>query len=537
MGHTLDGLIESFLADEWHEWPEDASALGVDGYEDKLSEHSAEAYSRRDGQTDEWLRRFEGVDDEGLTHAEKTDRDLVISQLRGRVIMRDWEVWKRNPDRYLNPGLGSVFQLFLHRRLPEHDLARAAATRMKLIPSVLEEGKRNLDPALTPPLFVQRSLGVCAAAARYVRDLVPAEVPDDTDRDLLADAGAIAAAAYDDFAESLRRLEAEASGEWAIGEARYSAVLRDKELLGFDARELRERGQAEYDRLAAEMARRARDLRGTDDFVAVVEELNRDHPPTPEAMREAYQDWTERARAFLIEHDLVTIPDGEHCKVEPSPPFQRPVLAVASYNPPPLLTPDLTGHFFVPYPPEGTSDDEIQKRLESNSEIAIPTTAVHEAYPGHHWHLVWLKQNQRILPKVFWSSYFGEGWALYTEVMMMEQGFYENPRHELGVLDARIFRAARIIVDTSLHLGDMTFDEGVRFMMSKTGMAEPTARAEVSRYCTWPTQASSYLTGCMEIERMRADWLSAGRSLKDFHDTIAGSGALPIALAERALTA
>jgi uncharacterized protein (DUF885 family) len=165
---------------------------------------------------------------------------------------------------------------------------------------------------------------------------------------------------------------------------------------------------------------------------------------------------------------------------------------------------------------------------------------VHEAYPGHHWHLTVAQSNPRPVRKVLSTSYFTEGWALYTEMMMLQEGFYDDPRHELGVADARIFRAARIVVDTSLHIGDMNVEEAIDFMVSNAGLSEPTARAEVGRYCSWPTQASSYLTGALEIERMRADYLSQAssqrrRDLRSFHDRLASSGALPIGLAERSL--
>jgi uncharacterized protein (DUF885 family) len=102
----------------------------------------------------------------------------------------------------------------------------------------------------------------------------------------------------------------------------------------------------------------------------------------------------------------------------------------------------------------------------------------------------------------------------------------------------RIFRAARIIVDTALHCGDMDFDEAVTFMQTSASLSEPNARAEVIRYLAWPTQAASYLTGCLEIERIRARYLEEGRGdLRSFHDEIAATGSLPIALAERAVLA
>ena len=146
--------------------------------------------------------------------------------------------------------------------------------------------------------------------------------------------------------------------------------------------------------------------------------------------------------------------------------------------------------------------------------------------------------------QVFGTSYFAEGWALYAERMMRENGFYDDLRHIMFQYEAALFRAARIVVDTSLHLGEMTHQEAVDFMLQNSSMTEPTAIAEVTRYCSWPTQASSYLTGCLEILRIRDRFLEARgasqtdvNALRDFHDAITGAGTLPIALAERAVMA
>jgi uncharacterized protein (DUF885 family) len=480
------------------------------------------------------------VPDAGLAAGERIDRDLVRAVLRGRAIMADWQMWRRQPDTYLGPGLSGVFTLFLHRLRPDADLARAAAARLRAVPANLADGERNLRAELAPAVYVERALGQARAGVRYVRDLVPLEVGDAGLRAELAEAGAVAAAALERFVAFLESFRDRARGAWAIGEARYTALLREKELLSDDARSLRERGRREYDRLAAELTRYARRIAATDDWPAVLASFNADHPPTPEAMLRDYTEWTGRARRFLRERGLVSFPAGEECVVAPSPPFQRPVLAVASYQSPPPFSPSLRGHFFVPYPPDGIPADEVQQRLANNSRASIPDTAVHEAYPGHHWHLVTMKAHPSAVRRVFRTSYFTEGWALYAEQMMREQGFFEDARQEMCQYEGMIFRAARIVVDTSLHLGEMSFDEAVAFMRAKANLPEPTARAEVGRYCAWPTQAASYLTGCLEILAIRdRHFARAGRAdtatLRAFHDRLAGSGGLPPALAERAL--
>ncbi len=535
-------LTNEFLDAEFADSPVRASSLGLTDYDERLDDLSESAFDRRRSSDAVWLERFRAIPDADLEFDDQIDRDLVISILRGRQITDDFAVWRRQPDTYLNPGMTGIFILFLHGLRPMDELVDAAVARMRLIPGNLEDGMRNLRPEMVPEIFLDRAANQARAGARYLREILPAQIDDAPMQKRLAEAGEAAGSAYDGFVAFLEEMRPNATGEWALGEERYSSLLREKELLGFDARGLRERGQAAYDELAQELTRCARELRGTDDWKQVLDELNEDHPRTPEEMRVGYEEWTEKARQYLREHRLVSFPEGEECAVVPSPPFQRPVLAVASYMSPPPFSDKMLGHFFVPFPPDGAPEEEVQKRLASNSYPSIPTTSVHEAYPGHHWHLVMSKSNPSRLRQAYRTPYFSEGWALYAERMMREQGFFTDLRHEMNQYEATIFRAARIVVDTSLHMGEMTWDEAVEFMTTKTGLTEPTARAEVTRYCAWPTQASSYLTGSLEIARIReAFFAKRGASdtdaLRAFHDGITSSGGLPIALAERAVMA
>ncbi|MDQ3938482.1 MAG: DUF885 domain-containing protein [Chloroflexota bacterium] len=543
----LRKLIDDFLSNEFGTSPVMASALGLTEYDERLDDLSAAAFHQRDSDAGAYLARFSAVADDALSPPDRIDRDLAVAMLRGRVIQGDWQAWKRDPLVYSGPCLSGLFNLFLHRLRPNDDLVDAAVARLEQVPRTLEQGRANLDPAKAHPLIVERGLNSAHAGARYVRELLVAEAESDSDRDRLRAAGGVAGDAFDAWVAFLEGFLPQAHGEWQFGEERYSRMLRERESLPYDARSLREMGQAEYERLDTEMRSLARDIGGTDDWRTVLEQANQNHPRTEEEMQRVYREWTERARAFLAEARLVTLPDGESCTVEPSPVFQRPVIGVASYIGPPAFAPRLAGHFFVPYAPDGASSDEIQKRLAANSYGSIPTTSVHEAYPGHHWHIAWSKLHAARIRLVLSTPYFSEGWALYAEQLMRERGFFTEPLHELYHLEATIFRAARIVVDTSLHLGEMTYEQAVEFMTTRVPLPEPTARAEVGRYCWWPTQASAYLTGCREILRIRQRFLEAhGASgvamsevdvelLREFHDRLAASGRLPLGLAERAL--
>jgi uncharacterized protein (DUF885 family) len=533
----FDQLAAELIAWQVADQPVLGTSLGLTDHDDRLPDMSADAIAARERAEDDWLDRFAAVPGESLTHDERIDRDLVVMALTGRRLMRDWYGWRRNPDGYAGAALNGLHLLLLHRPSPEPELAAAVAARLAGIPALLAHGEANLDADLASPDLVRRALGMARAGVAYARD-VPSEFSE-THRSRLAEVAEPAAVAFERFAAFLERFAERARGEWAIGEQRYDGLLRHAEGLPYGARELRDRGAAVHAELAANLRTRTRRLRGDDDWRALLEQLNADHPGAPEDMLEAYREATGTARRFCADHDLVTLPEGEQCDVRPAAPFTRPVIAVAHYiAPPPFADGRHAGTFFVPYPPEGATPDQVRQRLASNSFSSRWTTSVHEAYPGHHWHLSHIAATlRRPLRFVFGSSYFSEGWALYAEEMMREQGFFPDPRHELRQVHARAFRAARIVVDTSLHLGEMGVDEAVGQLSAGAALPLETARTEVLRYCAWPTQAASYLTGALEIQRLAQEWLHAARgSLKEFHDVIAGTGRLPISLAERCLT-
>ena len=545
----LAAALADLLDSDFAASPVMGSQAGRTEFDERLDDVSADAFAARDAAAAAALARLDAIGDEGLSPDEAIDRDLARSVLRGRLIMAPVAQWRRDPVAYSGLITGGLFTLFLHRLRPEADLVDAAVARLGQVGRVVEAGIANLDPALAHPLIVERGLGAARGAARYVRDLVWRDVEDPALRDRLRESGERAAPHLDRFVAHLETLLATAHGSWQLGEEAYTRILREREVLADDARSVRERGQAELERLDAEMAALARNAAGSADYPEVLRRDDEHHPPTEPAMLEAYTEWTAKARDFLAATGLVTLPAGEQCAVVPSPVFQRPVIGVASYTAPPAFSDRQLGHFFVPYAPDGATEDEVQARLSNNSYGGIPTTAVHEAYPGHHWHLVMRKRNPSPIRRVYSTPYFSEGWALYAERVMRERGFFEDPLHVLQHLNATLFRAARIIVDTSLHLGEMSFEEAVSFMVERAALPEPVARAEVGRYCWWPTQASSYLTGCLEILRMRERYLAARGlagvapvdvpvdALRGFHDAIASSGSLPLGLADRAVMA
>src|SRR5919202_1012955 len=145
-------FVDAFLQESFQDSPVLASQLGLDGFFDQLGSDACDSA------------------------AERIDRDLLVSVLRGRAITEDWLAWRRQPEIYLNPGLGGVFSLFLHRLRPEPDLARAAASRLRQVPRVLEDGRRNVKAELAAPVYVERAMRQARAGARYARESAATEV-------------------------------------------------------------------------------------------------------------------------------------------------------------------------------------------------------------------------------------------------------------------------------------------------------------------------------------------------------------------------
>ncbi len=528
--------VEAYLGELFEEHPTEASFLGLTEHDHRLADHSAEGFARREESAAAWLERFEGFDGEALEPAQRVDLALLEAHLGRQVATASFTGWRRNVTTYLENG---VFELFVHANRDETAAVEAAVARLAQVPRILEAGRENLDPALMhDELTRQWGVRNVQAQVSFMRQGLGPLVADSELRERLEAAGQVAADAYESFATDVEAMAERASGSYQFGEERYDAVLRIGEGFGFGARDVREMGRAQVADIDAQMRVLAGRIAGGGeerDWREVVRGLRDEHPASMDDMLRAYRDETAKAKAFVGEHGIVPLPEGEVCAVEPAPLFLRNSAPVASYFPPAYFGPRSEGTFNVPFAPEDASDEEREARLRSNSFFEIPAVTVHEAYPGHHLHFA-AANVTNMVRQVLTSTYMVEGWGLYVEQMMAEQGYYESDQARLGQLSARMFRAGRMVVDTSLHLGEMTMDEATAFMAERCGLPEQTAQGEVLRYCSWPTQASAYLTGALEIERMAGRWTAGGMgSLAEFHHALVTSGKLPLGVAARAI--
>ena len=240
-----------------------------------------------------------------------------------------------------------------------------------------------------------------------------------------------------------------------------------------------------------------------------------------------------RARDYIAEHDLATLPTYDVLEVVPTPRHMRSLLPLAAYFDPAAFD----------RPPRGTyvvtpSVDDDPGAMREHNWSSIVNTSVHEAYPGHHLQLSAALSTPTPARLMMEAPEFVEGWGMYCEQMMLEEGFEDSPERRVIVATDAIWRAVRIILDIRLHRGEVSVDEGIDFLVEHTGFERPVARAEVHRYTTAPGYNLSYLLGKMLLLRLRADEqerLGTAFSLKGFHDALLYSGSLPVSFHRRLL--
>jgi len=240
-----------------------------------------------------------------------------------------------------------------------------------------------------------------------------------------------------------------------------------------------------------------------------------------------------RARQFLIDRRLVTVPENERVEVLATPAYLRRVMPFAAYFTPAPFDRHPVGTYIVT-----PSVDDDPEAMREHYRASISNTSIHEAYPGHHLQLAVAIRHPSLTRIVTDAPEFVEGWGMYSEQMMREEGFDDGPPFRLALATDSIWRACRIILDIRMHRGELSIEEATDFLVEHTRIERSNALAEVRRYTSTPTYPLSYLLGKVLILGLREDERRRrGRafSLHEFHDTLLRNGSLPISFHRRLL--
>ena len=338
------------------------------------------------------------------------------------------------------------------------------------------------------------------------------------------------------FAETKRVLDAHAATwpeNYAVGKAAYEQMLHDEQLLPFDATDLERMGRDELAHGWAEEAWLTALSRQRGEAFGAAS--GGGMAPSGAALVDYYRDRIAELRAFVVAHEVVTVPDWlGRMEIVETPAFLQPVSPGASMNSPRLFSKSTTGYYFIT-PPKSLAD--AADRLDMNEDFdrdRIWSTGAHEAMPGHFFQLSIAHRHPDLIRRLSDSSVFAEGWAFYGEEMFVRLGLYGDD------LDARLFtarwervRGARAIVDVKLATGAWGIEQAMTFFEAQSGFTREASTAAVRGIALEPGYVISYTVGRFQLESLLAEYLQrtgADGSLRDFHERLLSYGTVPFAI-------
>ncbi|HEV7766725.1 MAG TPA: DUF885 family protein [Thermoanaerobaculia bacterium] len=540
--------LNDLLHEQWEytlkSAPEFASILGDRRYNDQVSDVSEKATIADLEMTKKFLARFEKIDTTAFSDQEKLNRNLMVRDLRNAIEGAKFKSWLTPVNQ-----MGGI-----HLEAAQLPSALPFATvkdyddyivRLSKFPKTMDDTITNMRKGmamrLMPPKFLLEKVVVQAEGlAQPQGEESPFAIPlkdfpetfseEEKTRLRTAILGAIdrfVLPSYTRFANYVRDQYAPKGridvGSWALpnGAERYAYLVRLMTTTNRSPEEIHEIGLAEVARIEGEMLQIAKKLGYSDlkSFNAAVEANPELKAKSRQDMLDLYTKYIDQMYARLPQL-FGRLPKAK-LEVVPVQEFREKEAASASYE---------TGS------PDGSRPGRVfvnTYEATSRKTLSIESTAYHEGAPGHHMQLAIQQELPELPPFRQHGGYtaFIEGWALYSERLGKEVGYYQDPYSDYGRLNDEMLRAIRLVVDTGLHNKKWTREQVVQFFRDHSAVDEVEIQSETDRYIVWPGQALAYKMGQLKILELRdraQKELGANFDIRGFHDEILGAGALPL---------
>ncbi len=512
--------------------PTDAVYYGIEGYDHLLNDYSDKSYKAEQIFVQESLRKLRQIPTADLTEDEAVDYAL----LEGRLIIQQYEQAKedyrlKQPDTY-----SPIDAIYILTVRATNDLAGNLISRLNRTPALIQQGITHLNrkDANPPKLWTQNAIESAKGGLSFLDSLpehpkVQSEVKDTA---ALHRAIEKAKSAINDFATFLERhLLPRSNASYAVGEEHFNLLLKKKHFLDHDAQSLLALGENLLAKAKQELEALAEELAPGKGVEAVARAIQENHPSS-EQILSVYDKAMTAARDFVRDQRLVSFPAKEELHVVHTPVFRRHEIPFAAYLSPSPKDPDQVGYYYV----TPVTNDDL---LREHNYVGLENTSVHESYPGHHlqFSIANCTPAASTLPRLMnESSVFYEGWALYCEQLMQEQGFLQSKEHRFVMLKDRLWRALRIIIDVKTQTGKMTYDEAADLMVRELHFPREQACGDLNWYSQSPSVPMGYALGWSIINRLRDQEqkrLGGKFSLCEFHDKLLSAGSISLPLVEK----
>jgi uncharacterized protein (DUF885 family) len=521
-------IEQSYFDLRWHLDPVAATQAGVTTHDHRFGRYSPAALRPELVALKAMATALEEATADVLR--DEIDRTALLNE--ARMTLQRFEQERpqaKNPGFWLSHLFAGLHLLLQRRDRPAQARAHALVARLDDVAPFLDDARLALVEPVR--LFAETALAVARggfALVREVADSLTGEVPELASE--LARSADAAVLALTQFTRDLEGWRDRGSDQFALGEEAFTFRLHFEHALRDSAPELWRYGHRLKAEVQEDLAAWARRLAGGGRWQDVAERLRSDHPSAQELVG-AYGAEMARARRFVVERALALVPDAP-LEVVSTPPFMRPIIPFAAYDSPGPYSADRTGWFYVTEPDPALSAEARERALRDHCRFELAATALHEGYPGHHLQLVQAQANPSDVRKNVWTPLTVEGWALYCEDMMGEEGFYASDEERFFQRVHLLWRAVRVLLDVGLHTRGMSFEEAVDELLDLQ-FDRSHAEAEVRRYCAEPGYNLCYAVGRRELLRLREDYRSVrggAFTLRAFHDAVLAYGGLPVTL-------
>jgi uncharacterized protein (DUF885 family) len=524
--------------------PEFASILGDRRYNDQVSDASEKATYADLAQTKKFLKRFEAIDTTAFSEQEKLNRNLMIRDLRNSVAGAKFKHWQTPVNQMSGIHLGAAQ---LPGALPfatvkdYEDYIVRLGKFPKIMDDTIANMRKGMAARLMPPKFLLEKVtgqaqGLAAAKGeespfaiplKNFPENIPAAEKERLRTAVLAAIDQHVIPAYERFTLFVRDEYAPKGridvGYWALpnGRERYAYLVRAMTTTDLAPDEIHQIGLREVARIEGEMLQIAQKLGHPDlkSFNQAVEANPDLKAKSRQQMLDLYTKYIDQMYARLPQL-FGRLPKAK-LEVLPVQEFREKEASGASYE---------NGS------PDGSRPGRVYVNTyeaTSRKTLSFESTAYHEGVPGHHMQLAIQQELPELPPFRQQGGYtaFIEGWALYSERLGKEVGYYEDSYSDYGRLNDEMLRAIRLVVDTGLHHKKWTREQVVQFFRDHSAIDEVEIQSETDRYIVWPGQALAYKLGQLEIlalrERAQKE-LGTKFDIRGFHDEVLGAGALPL---------
>lgn len=516
-----------FIEDLFAAEPTRAVWAGRHEFDGQLQDVSARAVRERGDMLRRYAQRAqEEFSADALSPEQDLERRHLVSSIEGMLFSVEVaEYHLRNPAWYAGPLSPSVY--VSREYAPKDERLAALTAHLRKVPAYLEQMRGTLEPPFPQP-FVRTALVNFGGLASHLEDDAPVLFADVADEDLqaaFAEALAPAVQALREVETWLELRLEDATGDFSLGEERYRELLWRRYRIDLDWKTLKGVAQADLAR-NLELLRTTCKLIDPEITITDCAAMVRDDKPGQGAVARANEQLPE-LKEFLIQADIIGIPGDETAFVAEASAYRRTNSAYIEI--PGAYEEGLPAIYYIAGPdPEWPP--EVQRQYVPG-EADLLNTSVHEVWPGHFLHSLYVKRSGNRMGKIFWNAMLSEGWAHYTEELMQEAGLGEGkPLLRVGqILDA-LMRDVRFLSSIGLHVEGMSVETSQR-MFAELAYLDPGNAQQQALRGTYDPDYFVYTLGKLIIVKMREDWTAerGGRAAwKEFHEQLLSLGSAPL---------